>query len=226
MRFYREARVGAPTHPRPFIVTAQILDHPVALSLLRELRHRDTSPARFREVVAGLSTFLGLAATADLRGRDVSVPTPLEETAGLDLDEEVALVPILRAGLGMVRPLALLLPEASVRHLGFFRDEQALQPVPYYNKLPSENPPGRALVLDPMLATGGTAVAACAALRDWGVERVQMLSLIGAPEGVAALAAADPAVDIHLAALDRGLDEKGYIRPGLGDAGDRQFATA
>jgi len=207
-------------------VTAQILTHPVACSLIRELRHRETSPARFREVVAGLSTFLGLAATADLQTEEVAVPTPLEETQAARLTESVALVPILRAGLGMVPPLAMLLPEASVRHLGFYRDETALKPIPYYNKLPVGGPPDRALILDPMLATGGTAIAACAALRAWGVPKLQMLSLIGAPEGVQALQDADPDVHIHLAALDRGLDGKGYIRPGLGDAGDRQFATA
>lgn len=208
------------------IVKAQILDHPVALSLLRELRHQDTSAARFREVVSGLSTFLGLAATKDLATRAVSVPTPLETTEARELAEGVVLVPILRAGLGMVPPLATLLPEASVRHLGFYRDETELKPVPYYNKLPKGGSPERALVLDPMLATGGTAIAACAALREWGVQQIQMLSLIGAPEGVAALHAADPEVAIHLGALDRMLDQNGYIRPGLGDAGDRQFATA
>jgi len=207
-------------------VTALILKHPVALSLLRELRHKETSSARFREVVAGLSTILGLAATKDLATRSVEVPTPLEQAEAQEIAEQVALVPILRAGLGMVPPLATLLPEASVRHLGFYRDETALKPVPYYNKLPEGGSPERALVLDPMLATGGTAIAACAALREWGVQKIQMLSLIGSPEGVAALHAADPEVSIHLAALDRNLDENGYIRPGLGDAGDRQFATA
>ena len=210
----------------PYAVKAQILEHPVALSLLRELRRRETSAARFREVVAGLSTFLGLAATADLDTETVPVETPLEEAMVARLTETVALVPILRAGLGMVPPLATLLPEASVRHLGFYRDEEALKPIPYYNKLPHAGPPDRALILDPMLATGGTAIAACAALRTWGVPKLQMLSLIGAPEGVQALQAADPGVEIHLAALDRELDGNGYIRPGLGDAGDRQFATA
>lgn len=203
----------------------RLLDHPVAAAAMTRLRARDTPPDHFRALVHRIGLLLGAQALAELRTEQVEVETPLAVTRGERLAEETALVPVLRAGLGLVDPLLTLLPEATVRHLGFYRDEQSLAPVAYYNKLPKGGAPPFALLLDPMLATGGTACAAAAALRDWGVARIHFLGLVGAPEGVARLAAEHPEVVVHLAALDEGLNEQGYILPGLGDAGDRVFAT-
>jgi uracil phosphoribosyltransferase len=199
--------------------------HPLVADLLARLRDRGTRPADFRDLVRRLATLLGVEATADLPLDAVEVETPLTRCAAARVQTRVGLVPILRAGLGMVDGLLDLLPDAEVWHLGLYRDEESLQPVEYYNKLDPARPVRRALVLDPMLATGGSAAAAIAVLRHWGVEEIRFLGILGAPEGVEALHAADPGVRIHLGALDERLDERGYILPGLGDAGDRQFGT-
>jgi uracil phosphoribosyltransferase len=142
-----------------------------------------------------------------------------------ELADRIGLVPILRAGLGMVDAMLELMPTAQVWHLGLFRDERTLRPVEYYNKLPDSATVDLSLILDPMLATGGSATAAIEVLKRWGAVRIKMINLIAAPEGVAAVTAAHPDVEIYCASLDRGLNEKGYIMPGLGDAGDRQFGT-
>ena len=151
--------------------------------------------------------------------------TPLARARGVKLAEPIGLVPVLRAGIGMVEAALELMPDAQVWHIGLFRDERTLRPIEYYNKLPSEATVAVCLVLDPMLATGGSAVATIDILKKWGAKRVKYVGIIAAPEGVKALSTAHPDVPIHVAALDERLNEKGYILPGLGDAGDRQFGT-
>ena len=165
-------------------------------------------------------------ATADLGTEPADVRTPLAAYRGVRLSETVGLVPVLRAGIGMVEAALQLIPEAQVWHIGLFRDERTLRPIEYYNKLPSAVTAQVCLVLDPMLATGGSSVATIDILKKWGARRVKYVGLIAAPEGVQALSDAHPDVPIHVAALDERLNEKGYIVPGLGDAGDRQFGTS
>jgi uracil phosphoribosyltransferase len=157
--------------------------------------------------------------------RQIDVPTPIEVMQGEELADRIGFIPILRAGLGMVDAFLELMPTAQVWHLGLFRDERTLRPVEYYNKLPSTSNVDLCLILDPMLATGGSATAAIEVLKRWGAVRIKLVNLIAAPEGVDAVLKAHPDVEIYCAALDRQLNEKGYIMPGLGDAGDRQFGT-
>ena len=195
------------------------------LHKLAVLRSTTTEPKKFREVVRELSWLLGYEALADVRVRPISVQTPLETMEGRELADRIGLVPILRAGLGMVDAMLELMPTAQVWHLGLFRDERTLRPVEYYNRLPDSATVDLCLILDPMLATGGSATAAIEVLKRWGAVRIKLVNLIAAPEGVAAVAKAHPDVEIHCAALDRQLNGKGYILPGLGDAGDRQFGT-
>jgi uracil phosphoribosyltransferase len=189
------------------------------------LRDEATEPKKFREVVRELSWLLGYEALADARTRPLDVRTPLEVMAGEELADRIGLIPILRAGLGMVDAMLELMPTAEVWHLGLFRDERTLRPVEYYNKLPDSATVDLCLILDPMLATGGSATAAIEVLKRWGAVRIKLVNLIAAPEGVDAVTKAHPDVEIYTAALDRQLNEKGYIMPGLGDAGDRQFGT-
>jgi uracil phosphoribosyltransferase len=202
--------------------------HPAVLHKLGILRDQKTEPKKFREVVRELSWLLGYEALADARVRPLKVTTPIETMDGHELGERIGLIPILRAGLGMVDAMLELMPTAEVWHLGLFRDERTLKPVEYYNKLPDAASVDLCLILDPMLATGGSATAAIEVLKRWGAVtpvRIKLVNLIAAPEGVEAVSKAHPDVEIHCAALDRGLNEKGYIMPGLGDAGDRQFGT-
>ncbi len=199
--------------------------HPAVLHKLALLRDEATEPKKFRELVREISWLVGYEALADARVRAIRVETPIEETDGMQLADRIGLVPILRAGLGMVDAMLELMPTAQVWHLGLFRDERTLRPVEYYNKLPDSATVDLCLILDPMLATGGSATAAIEVLKRWGASRIKLLNLIAAPEGVAAVRAAHPDVPIYTAALDRQLNEKGYIMPGLGDAGDRQFGT-
>jgi len=199
--------------------------HPAVQHKLALLRAETTEPKKFRELVREISWLVGYEALSDARVRHIRVRTPLEETDGVKLADRIGLVPILRAGLGMVDAMLELMPTAQVWHLGLFRDERTLQPVEYYNKLPDSATVDLCLILDPMLATGGSATAAIHVLKDWGATRIKLLNLIAAPEGVAAVQAAHPDVPVYTAALDRQLNEKGYIMPGLGDAGDRQFGT-
>jgi uracil phosphoribosyltransferase len=199
--------------------------HPLVLHKLARLRDRTTEPSAFREQVRGISQLLFYEATLDLRLAPVVVQTPLAECAGQRIAERIGLMPILRAGLGMAEAILEVEPDASVWHLGLYRDHQTLKPVTYYNKLPERPDIDLSLVVDPMLATGGSAVAAVDILRRWGARRIKFLGLIAAPDGVRALRTAHPDVPIHLAAVDAHLDEHSYIVPGLGDAGDRQFGT-
>jgi uracil phosphoribosyltransferase len=205
--------------------TVHVSEHPAVLHKLAILRDERTEPKKFREIVRELSWLLGYEALADARVRPLTVRTPIEETQAHELGDRIGLVPILRAGLGMVDAMLELMPTAQVWHLGLFRDERTLRPVEYYNKLPDEASVDLCLILDPMLATGGSATAAIEVLKHWGAVRIKLINLIAAPEGVAAVTAAHPDVAIHCAALDRQLNDLGYIMPGLGDAGDRQFGT-
>jgi uracil phosphoribosyltransferase len=205
--------------------TLHVSSHPAVLHKLALLRDERTEPKKFRELVREISWLIGYEALADAHVQALRVRTPLEEIEGAELADRIGLVPILRAGLGMVDAMLELIPTAEVWHIGLYRDERTLKPVEYYNKLPDAATVQLCLILDPMLATGGSAAATVDILKAWGAARIKQLSLIGAPEGVATLEGAHPDVDIHLAALDTHLNERGYIVPGLGDAGDRQFGT-
>ncbi len=199
--------------------------HPLILHKLTKLRSAGTNPKKFRELVREIAGLLAYEATADLATAPVEVQTPLAVAQGAELLEKIGLVPILRAGLGMVEGVWELMPSAEVWHIGLYRDEKTLRPVQYYNKLPVEPRVSVCLILDPMLATGGSAVATVDILKNWGVKKIKFVGLIGAPEGIENLTNHHPDVPIHLAAIDERLNERGYILPGLGDAGDRQFGT-
>ncbi len=199
--------------------------HPLILHKLTKLRNAGTNPKKFRELVREIAGLLAYEATADLATTPIDVQTPLAIAKGGELLEKIGLVPILRAGLGMVEGVWELMPSAEVWHIGLYRDEKTLRPVQYYNKLPIEPRVSVCLILDPMLATGGSAVATVEILKNWGVKKIKFVGLIGAPEGIENLSSHHPDVPIHLAAIDERLNERGYILPGLGDAGDRQFGT-
>ncbi|HEX7975012.1 MAG TPA: uracil phosphoribosyltransferase [Anaerolineales bacterium] len=200
--------------------------HPLVAHKVAKLRDRRTEPKKFRELVREIAALLAYEATADLLVDTIQVQTPLAVTQGAELKEKIGLVPILRAGLGMVEGVWGLMPSAEVWHIGLYRDERTLKPVEYYNKLPIEPTVSVCLVLDPMLATGGSAVATVDVLKRWGVKKIKFVGIIGAPEGIARMDEHHPEVPIYLAAVDERLNERGYILPGLGDAGDRQFGTA
>lgn len=200
--------------------------HPLVRHKLTILRDKLTEPVKFRQLVRELAAFLCYEATRDMRVRETNVETPMGVANGAHIVEQIGLIPILRAGLGMVDGVWELIPNAEVWHIGIYRDEKTLRPVQYYNKLPIEPRVNICFILDPMLATGGSAIATCDILKQWGVRRIKFLGLIGAPEGVRALNGKHPDVDIHLGALDERLNDIGFIVPGLGDAGDRQFGTA
>jgi len=199
--------------------------HPLVAHKLTRMRDKNTNPKKFREFVREIAALLAYEATADLMTVPRAVETPMAITQGVELKEKIGLVPILRAGLGMVEGIWELMPSAEVWHIGLYRDEKTLKPVEYYNKLPIEPTVSVCLILDPMLATGGSAVATANVLKRWGVSKIKFVGLIGAPEGIAAMQKAHPEIDIFLAAIDDHLNEVGYIIPGLGDAGDRQFGT-
>src|SRR5438477_5504948 len=199
--------------------------HPLVLHRLAQLRHKETDTPTFRRLVRELAQMVFFEAAADLRVAPWTVPTPLADCAAHKLAEAVGLVPILRAGLGMAEAILELVPHAQVWHLGLYRDHQTLKPITYYNKLPQRTTLDLAFVLDPMLATGGSAVAALDILKGWGLKRLKYLGLIAAPEGVEALRTAHPDVPLYVAAVDSHLNADKYIIPGLGDAGDRQFGT-
>lgn len=189
------------------------------------LRDIQTEPKKFRELIREIAILLAYEATSDLGLSPVTVTTPMGQADGAILAEKIGLVPILRAGLGMVEGIWEMMPGAEVWHLGVYRDEKTLRPVQYYNKLPVAPTVQVCLVLDPMLATGGSAVACIDILKRWGARRIKFVGIIAAPEGVKTLHEAHPDVPIHMAVLDSNLNEIGYIVPGLGDAGDRQFGT-
>jgi uracil phosphoribosyltransferase len=199
--------------------------HPLVAHKLSRLREKNTDPKRFRELVREIAALLTYEATADLLTQPKTIETPLTMTTGADLQEKIGLVPILRAGLGMVEGVWELMPSAEVWHIGLYRDEHSLKPVQYYNKLPVAPTVTVCLILDPMLATGGSAVATVDILKKWGVTKIKFVGLIGAPEGIKLMQERHPDVPIYLAAIDDHLNERGYIVPGLGDAGDRQFGT-
>jgi len=199
--------------------------HPLVRHKLTKLRDKHTEPKKFRELVRELGALLTYEATADLATSRTIIETPMAKTEGDDLKEKIGLVPILRSGLGMVEGVWELMPSAEVWHIGLYRDERTLKPVAYYNRLPVAPTVSVCLILDPMLATGGSAVATVDILKDWGVEKIKFVGLIAAPEGIERLHKAHPDVPIHIATIDERLNENGYIIPGLGDAGDRQFGT-
>src|SRR5262245_34806770 len=202
-----------------------VSNHPLVRDKVTRLRDSTTRPKEFRELVADLARLLFAEASADLRLQPATVTTPLADSPGHFIAERIGLFPILRAGLGMADAILQLVPSAQVWHLGLYRDHVSLEPVEYYNKLPADLALDLAVVLDPMLATGGSASVVVEILHKRRVPKIKFLGLIAAPEGVKKLRAGFPNVPLHLAALDSHLNEKGYIVPGLGDAGDRQFAT-
>jgi uracil phosphoribosyltransferase len=202
-----------------------LLDHPLVHHWLAELRDVETEPPRFRSALRRLSVALFLEAARDLPLADVEIRTPLVAMSARRLAAPPVLVPVLRAGLGMVEPILELLPECRVAHLGYRRDHVTLEPVTYYRPERAEMVGHPLFVLDPMLATGGTAVAAIREARSWGATDVRLLAAVGAPPGVERVERECPGTPIYLAALDPALNDVGYIVPGLGDAGDRQFGT-
>lgn len=202
-----------------------VIDHPLIAQMLTEARQADTPAPRFRELLARIGMLLAYEATRDLRTRPRRIRTPMEPADGVALDEPVSIVPILRAGLGLAEGVGQLLPGASVGHIGMFRDERELRPVSYYQKLPADVGRGTTLLIDPMLATGGSALAGIELLRQHGCRDIRLLCLLAAPEGIERVHKVEPAVSIWTAAVDRELDDRGYILPGLGDAGDRLFGT-
>jgi len=200
--------------------------HPLVQHKLSLLRNKNTDPKKFRELMKELAILLAYEVTADLDIAPVTVETPIATMEGAKLKETIGLVPILRAGLGLVNGVWEMMPSAEVWHIGLFRDEKTLRPVEYYNKLPVRPTVDVCLVLDPMLATGGSAVATVDILKKWGANRIKFMGLIAAPEGLERFTTAHPDVPVHLAAIDEHLNDRAYIVPGLGDAGDRQFGTA
>ena len=199
--------------------------HPLIAHKLSRLRDKQTEPKKFRELVREIAGLLAYEATADLAVMPREFETPLAKMTGSELKEKIGLVPILRAGLGLVEGFWELMPSAEVWHIGLYRDEKTLRPVEYYNKLPLEPTVSVCLILDPMLATGGSATATADVLKKWGVKKIKFVGLIAAPEGIKAMQTAHPDIDIHTWAIDDHLNERAYIVPGLGDAGDRQFGT-
>jgi uracil phosphoribosyltransferase len=208
-------------------VTSQvhISTHPLVQHKMALLRDQRTDPKKFRELLREIAVLIVYEATADLAVEEVTVTTPLGQASGYRLRERVGLVPILRAGLGMVEGVWGMMPNAEVWHIGLLRDERTLEPVEYYSRLPVSPTVDVCLILDPMLATGGSAVAAVDILKRWGTKRIKFLGVIAAAEGVRRLTTAHPDVPLYLAVVDERLNEAGYIVPGLGDAGDRLFGT-
>ncbi len=202
-----------------------VSQHPLIKHKLTILRDIKTDHRQFRELVREITLLLCYEATLDVSLIPRDVQTPLGTAHGYEAKETIGLVPIMRAGMGMMEGVLELLPSVQVWHIGVYRDEKTLKPISYYNRLPTTPSVEICFVLDPMLATGGSATAAIDILREWGVKRVKFIGLLGAPEGVAAVQKAHPDVPIHLAALDDHLNEIGFIVPGLGDAGDRMFGT-
>lgn len=202
-----------------------LLQHPLITHKVTLLRKKDTSTKEFRETLNEVAGLMAFEITRDLPLKKVIVQTPIKSCESRDLATEVVLIPILRAGLGMVEGITNLIPTAKVGHIGLYRNEETLQPVSYYEKFPSILPDSVVMVLDPMLATGGSASAAISAIKEKGAYLIKLVCVVGAPEGVNRIKKDHPNVDIFLAALDEGLNDAGYIVPGLGDAGDRIFGT-
>lgn len=202
-----------------------IMSHPLITHKLSIMRDKNTSVKDFRECAHEVALLIGYEATKDLKLEDYELETPIKKTIGKRIERQVALVPILRAGLGMVDAIMNLIPASKIGHIGLYRNEETLEPVEYYCKLPSDIQERQVLVLDPMLATGGSAVAAINFIKKRGAKNIKFVCIIAAPEGVETLRKAHPDVEIFCGALDETLNENGYIVPGLGDAGDRLFGT-
>lgn len=204
-----------------------VLDHPLIQHKLTYIRKKETGTKDFRELVDEVATLMAFEITRDLPLEKVSINTPVVDnsTASVLSGKKVGLIPILRAGLGMVDGMVDLIPAAKIGHIGLYRDPETLKPVEYYVKLPSDIEERELIVLDPMLATGGSAIEAINSLKKRGAKQIRLMCLVAAPEGVELMKEAHPDVDIYLAALDDKLNEKGYIVPGLGDAGDRLYGT-
>jgi uracil phosphoribosyltransferase len=204
----------------------EVLDHPLIQHKLTLIRDKHCSTKEFREIVNEISTLMAYEVSRDMPLMDVEIETPIGKSIQKQISgKKVAIVPILRAGLGMVDGMAELLPVARIGHIGMYRDEETLKPTEYFVKLPSDISERQVFVVDPMLATGGSAIMAVDALKKRGAKDIRFCSLVAAPEGVKALQEAHPDIDIYTAALDEKLNEDGYIVPGLGDAGDRLFGT-
>jgi uracil phosphoribosyltransferase len=203
----------------------KVLDHPIIQNKISMLRNSDTGCKEFRELIEEIATLLCYEATRDVPTVDIEVNTPICKTISKATDAKFGIVPILRAGIGMVNGITSFLPTAKVGHIGMYRDPDTLLPVDYYCKLPIDSDEREMFLIDPMLATGGTASMSIAHLKEKGVKHIKFLCIIASPEGVAKLQTDHPDVDIYTAALDERLNDKGYIVPGLGDAGDRLFGT-
>jgi uracil phosphoribosyltransferase len=203
-----------------------IFDHPLIQHKLTYLRDRDTSHRPFRALLYQIAGLMVFEATRHFPTRTVDVQTPLETTTGQRLAGKITVVPILRAGLGMAEGVLEMMPEARIGHLGIYRDEKTLQPITYLKRLPRDLNAGPVLLVDPMLATAGSAIEAVRLLREAGAADIRLVCLVAAPEGIRRLSAAYPGLTIYTAAIDRGLNELGFIMPGLGDAGDRLYGTA
>lgn len=203
-----------------------ILDHPLIRHKLAIIRNKETDTKKFREIIQELATLMAYESFKDVPTQEIEVETPLEKTTQTVVKENsIAIIPILRAGLGMVEGVLTLFPAAKVGHIGLYRNEETLEPHEYYCKLPANIEDKVVMVLDPMLATGGSSVAAIELLKKRGCKKIKLMSIIAAPEGVKKVAESHPNVEIYVSTLDRGLNEHGYILPGLGDAGDRIFGT-
>lgn len=202
-----------------------VVNHPLIKRDLTYLRDKNTPSSVFRNILHRLTSLMAFEVTKDLELSSRDVETPLEVTQGHVLKDEVVLVPILRAGLGMVDAFLELIPEAKVGHIGLYRDEETLKPVDYYFKFPKNIDKSVVIILDPMLATGGSICAAISYLKERGANRIKVVSLIAAPEGINKLTTEHPDVQVYIAVLDRQLNQRGFILPGLGDAGDRIFGT-
>lgn len=202
-----------------------VVDHPLVLHKLSKIRNKDTNTKEFKELVNEVGSLMTYEMGRDLKVKAITVSTPICDATCHVLDKQVVLVPILRAGLGMVEGVASMIPSAVVGHVGLYRDEETLEPKEYYSKFPTNIAESTVIVLDPMLATGGSAVAAIDMVKSKGAKDILFIGLVGAPEGVKFLQEKHPDVNVYLAALDEKLNEQGYIVPGLGDCGDRLFGT-
>ena len=207
-------------------MSLKIMDHPLIKHKMTILRKKETISMEFRQITTEIATLMGYEVTRDLELRDIDIETPLEKTVGQEISgKKISIVPILRAGIGMVDGLLTIVPSARVGHIGMYRDPETLKPVTYYCKLPKDIENRLVILLDPMLATGGTLVEAIDELKAKGATKIKSLNLLAAPEGIKAVQEKHPDVDIYVCEVDRCLNEHGYILPGLGDAGDRLFGT-
>ena len=208
------------------VIKVNILDHPLIQHKLTQIRQKDTSTTQFRQIINEIGGLMVYEITRDLPLEQIEIETPVAKTkANVIAGKKMVVVPILRAGLGMVDGILQMIPSARIGHIGIFRDEETLQPVEYFAKFPDGLDQRDIFIVDPMLATGGSAIAAINSIKERGAKNIKLVCLVGAPEGVKAINDAHPDVTVYLASLDEKLNEKGYIVPGLGDAGDRIFGT-